>query len=97
MSLSRRKLLHLAAGVGAAGAFPRFAFAADYPTRPVTIIVPFAAGGATDILARMIADPMGKSFGQTVIVEDLAGAAGSIGVGKVAHSPPTATRCASAP
>jgi len=88
MSLSRRKLLHLAAGVGAAGAYPHFARAADYPTRPVTIIVPFAAGGATDILARMIADPMGKSFGQTVIVEDLTGAAGSIGVGKVAHSTP---------
>ncbi len=88
MSLSRRKLIHLAAGVGAAGAYPRFASAADYPNRPVTIIVPFAAGGATDILARMIADPMGKSFGQTVVVEDLAGAAGAIGVGKVAHSSP---------
>src|SRR5579863_334061 len=86
MLLSRRKLLHLAAGTGAAGAYPSFAFAADYPTRPVTIIVPFAAGGATDVLARMIADPMGKALGQTVIVEDLTGAAGAIGVGKVAHS-----------
>jgi tripartite-type tricarboxylate transporter receptor subunit TctC len=87
MSLSRRNLLHLAVGAGAAGASPNFAFAADYPTRPITIIVPFAAGGATDVLARMIADPMGKALGQTVIVEDLAGAAGAIGVGRVAHSP----------
>ena len=86
MSLSRRKLLHLAAGSGAASTYPRFAYAADYPTRPVTIVVPFAAGGATDILARMTPIRC-KLFGQTVIVEDLAGAAGSIGVGKVAHSP----------
>lgn len=88
MTVSRRHLLNLATGVAAAGAYPNFALALDYPTRPVTIIVPFAAGGATDVLARMIADPMGKSLGQAVVVEDLTGAAGSIGVSKVAHSPP---------
>ena len=87
MILSRRNLLHLAAGTTAAGIYPNCAFAVDYPTRPITIIVPFAAGGATDVLARVIADPMGKSLGQTIIVEDLAGAAGGIGVARVAHSP----------
>ncbi len=86
MILSRRNLLHLAAGATAAGSYPNFAFALDYPTRPITIVVPFAAGGATDVLARVLADPMGKSLGQTVIVEDLAGAAGGIGVAKVVHS-----------
>ena len=97
MSLSRRNLFRLAAGAGAVGANPNFALAADYPTRPVTIIVPFAAGGATDVLARIIADPMGKSLGQTVIVEDLTGAAGAIGVAEVRTHRPTATRCALAP
>src|SRR5271169_2567317 len=87
MRLSRRSLLHLGAGAAAAGTYPNCAFAVDYPTRPITIIVPFAAGGATDVLARVIADPMGKSLGQTIIVEDLAGAAGGIGVARVAHSP----------
>ncbi len=86
MSLSRRNLFRLAAGAGAAGAYLNFAFAADYPTRPITIIVPFAAGGATDVLARVLADPMGRALGQTIIVEDLAGAAGAIGVARVAHA-----------
>ena len=58
-----------------------------YPSRPITIVVPFAAGGATDVLARVLAEPMGKALGQTVIVEDLTGAAGGIGVGKVVRSP----------
>ena len=84
---SRRNLLHLAAAATAAGTYPNYAFAADYPARPMTIIVPFAAGGATDVLARVIADPMGKSLGQTILVEDLAGAAGGIGVARVVHSP----------
>ena len=86
MKLARRNFLQLAAGAAAAGSRPGFAVAADYPTRPITLVVPFAAGGATDVLARMLADPMGKSLGQTVIVEDLAGAAGGIGVAKVVHS-----------
>ena len=76
----------MAAGATATGAYPNFAFALDYPTRPITFIVPFAAGGATDVLARVLADPMGKALGQTILVEDLAGAAGGIGVAKVVHS-----------
>ncbi|MGB7035234.1 MAG: tripartite tricarboxylate transporter substrate binding protein [Xanthobacteraceae bacterium] len=88
MQVSRRNLIQLASGAAAVGLHPSLVLAADYPTRPVTVIVPFAAGGATDALARVLADPIGRALGQTVVVEDLTGAAGAIGVGKVAHSPP---------
>jgi tripartite-type tricarboxylate transporter receptor subunit TctC len=87
MKLARREFLHLVTGAAAAGSYPGSALALDYPTRPITIVVPFAAGGATDVLARLIADSMGKSLGQTVIVEDVTGAAGSIGVARVVRSP----------
>ena len=70
----------------AAGAYPDLAFALDYPTRPITIVCPFAAGGATDVLARILADPMGRALGQTIIVEDITGAAGSIGVARVVRA-----------
>jgi tripartite-type tricarboxylate transporter receptor subunit TctC len=62
--------------------------AEDYPTRPITIVVPFAAGGPTDTLARLIAGPMGRTLGVNVLVEDITGAAGSVGVGRVAHATP---------
>ncbi len=87
MRFARRKFLHLAAGAAAATNFPRAALALDYPTRPITIVVPFAAGGATDVLARVLADPMSKSLGQTIIVENVTGAAGSIGVSRVVRAP----------
>jgi tripartite-type tricarboxylate transporter receptor subunit TctC len=87
MTLARRNFLHLTAGAAAAAVYPDVAFALDYPTRPITIVCPFAAGGATDVLARILSDPMGKALGQTIVVEDLAGAAGGIGVAKVVHSP----------
>src|SRR5271170_4660825 len=81
----RRTFLQLTAGAAAA-ARSRFAAADTYPSRPITIVCPFAAGGATDVMSRVLADPMGKALGQTIIVEDLAGAAGGIGVAKVVHS-----------
>jgi len=84
MKLPRRKFLHLAAG--AATLLPRFASAQVYPTRPITIVVPFPAGGGTDAVARTIADGMRTSLGQTVIIENLAGANGSVGVGRVARA-----------
>jgi tripartite-type tricarboxylate transporter receptor subunit TctC len=87
MRLARRKFLHLATGAAAATSYPGLSFAQDYPTRPITIVCPFAAGGATDVLARVIADPMGKSLGQTIIVENVTGAAGSIGVARVVRAP----------
>jgi tripartite-type tricarboxylate transporter receptor subunit TctC len=62
--------------------------AQTYPTKPITMIVPFAAGGPTDALARVLAERMGRSLGQTVVVEDVTGAAGTIGVGRVVRAPP---------
>lgn len=64
------------------------ASAKDYPLRPITFVVPFAAGGPVDTLARIIAVPMAKTLGQPILVEDLPGAAGSIAVGKVAKAAP---------
>ena len=65
------------------------ASAQQYPTRPVTIVVPFAAGGPTDIVARSVADAMGRSVaGANFIVDNAAGAGGTIGVAKVARAAP---------
>jgi tripartite-type tricarboxylate transporter receptor subunit TctC len=63
------------------------AAAQEYPTRPITMIVPFPAGGATDTLARYLAEQMRGIFGQPVIIENIGGAAGSIGVGRAVRSP----------
>jgi len=62
--------------------------AQTFPTRPVTLVVPFAPGGPVDVLARIMADRMKTSLGQPVIVENIAGAAGSLGVGRVARAAP---------
>src|SRR6202166_338609 len=62
--------------------------AQGYPTRPITMIVPFSAGGATDTLARFLAEKMRGILGQPVIIENIAGAAGSIGVGRAVRSAP---------
>jgi tripartite-type tricarboxylate transporter receptor subunit TctC len=64
------------------------AAAQDYPTRPITMIVPFPAGGATDTLARFLAERMRGIFGQPVVTENIAGAAGSLGVGRAVRSAP---------
>lgn len=61
--------------------------AQDYPARPVTMIVPFPAGGATDTLARLLAERMQAVLGRPVIIENVAGAAGSTGVGRAVRSP----------
>src|SRR5262245_53498496 len=62
--------------------------AQDYPTRPITIVVPFPAGGPTDTLARIFGDRLKVSLGQPLIVENVTGASGSIGVGRVAKAAP---------
>jgi tripartite-type tricarboxylate transporter receptor subunit TctC len=59
-----------------------------YPSRTITIVVPYPAGGPTDTIARILAEKMQAALGQSVIVENISGAGGSIGVGRVAHSPP---------
>ena len=63
------------------------AHAQDYPARPVVLVIPYAAGGPTDVLGRILAERMGKSLGGTVVVENTVGAAGAIGVGRVARAP----------
>jgi tripartite-type tricarboxylate transporter receptor subunit TctC len=73
----------LAAMFGVAGAD-----AQTYPSRPVTLIVPFAAGGPTDVIGRVLAQHMATTLGQTVVVENVTGAAGSTAVGRVARSAP---------
>ena len=59
-----------------------------FPSRPITLIVPFPPGGSTDVAARIMADKMGASLGQPVIVENVGGAGGSIGVGRLARATP---------
>jgi tripartite-type tricarboxylate transporter receptor subunit TctC len=80
------KRLVLAAMIAAIGVAS--AAAQTYPTRPVTMVVPFAAGGPTDTIARILAEGMRASLGQSVIIENTTGAAGSIGVGRVARAAP---------
>src|ERR1700687_2561171 len=64
------------------------ALSKTYPTRPITMIVPFAVGGPTDTIARIMGERMGKTLGQQVVVENVTGAGGSIAVNKVARSAP---------
>jgi tripartite-type tricarboxylate transporter receptor subunit TctC len=59
-----------------------------FPARPITMIVPFAAGGPTDVVGRLMAESMSRVLGQSIIVEDVSGAAGTIGVGRAARAPP---------
>jgi tripartite-type tricarboxylate transporter receptor subunit TctC len=63
------------------------AYAQSFPSRPVTIVVPFAAGGPTDVLARVLGQRMSATLGQSVVVENVTGAGGSIGVGRVVRAP----------
>ena len=83
MSLTRRKLLRLVAGVPALPALPRIARAQSFPNRPITIIVPYPPGGPTDTIARLLAERMRGSLGQPVVIENVSGAGGNIGVGRV--------------
>ena len=86
MKSTRRRFLYLTAGA-AALASPSV-LAQVYPARPITIIVPLPAGGAEDSLARILAEPMRRSLGQTIVIENVSGASGSIGVGRVARAAP---------
>ena len=87
--MSTRPSLTLLVAIGLGLAANGAAHAESYPSRPVTMVVPFPAGGPTDTIARILANPMSASLGQPVIVENVTGAAGSIGVARVAHAAPS--------
>jgi tripartite-type tricarboxylate transporter receptor subunit TctC len=82
------KSMALAALAALCATFNAPAAAQAFPDKPVTLVIPFAAGGPTDVVARMIAIPMGKSLGQTVVVENAVGAGGTIAATKVARAAP---------
>jgi tripartite-type tricarboxylate transporter receptor subunit TctC len=88
MKLVRRQFMRLAAGAAALPAASRLASAQSYPSRPITLIVPYPAGGAADIIARIIAERMGRPLGQRIVIENVGGADGSIGVGRAARARP---------
>src|ERR1700681_3267614 len=84
----RRKFLHLAAGAAALPLISRRAWAQAYPSRPITMVVPFAAGGAFDVIARVITRRLSEILHQQVIVENVGAAAGIVGTNRVAHAAP---------
>lgn len=86
MRFLRRKILCLIVCAGALLAGPESAYAQSYPNRPITLVAPFPAGGAVDTIGRLIAERMQDLLGQPVIVENVTGAAGSIGPGRVARA-----------
>jgi tripartite-type tricarboxylate transporter receptor subunit TctC len=88
MKLPRRNFLHLAAGAAALSALPRVAGAEAYPARTVTIIVPVAAGGTTDVTARIIGQYMSQLFGQQFVIENVTGAGGTTGSTRAMRSRP---------
>src|SRR3979490_416041 len=81
-----RKLILIAALIAAALGCGAVASAQTFPTRPITIVVPYPPGGPPDVVARILAERMRVSLGQQIIVENVAGGSGSIGVGRVARA-----------
>jgi tripartite-type tricarboxylate transporter receptor subunit TctC len=88
MKLPRRQFLHLAAGAAALPSFSRIARAQTYPTRPVHLIVGFAAGGPNDVVARLMGQWVSERLGQSFVIENRTGAGGNIGTEVVARAPP---------
>jgi tripartite-type tricarboxylate transporter receptor subunit TctC len=87
MKLPRRQFLHLAAGAAALPAVSCFAWAQAYPSRPVRVVVPFAAGGPGDILARLIGQWLSERFGQPFVIENRPGGGSNIGTEAVVRAP----------
>jgi len=85
---SRRHLLALAAGIAGATALPLHAQPDAWPSRPIKLVVGYAAGGATDVIARLVAVKLGERLGQPVVVDNRAGANSNVGAEVVAKSPP---------
>ncbi len=88
MKIIRRQLLHIAAGAAVLPAVSRFTWAQTYPSRPIRIIVGFAAGGPNDILARLIGQWLSERLGQQFVIENRPGAGGNIATEAVVRAPP---------
>jgi tripartite-type tricarboxylate transporter receptor subunit TctC len=84
--MRRRDLIKVIAGLAAAA--PLTAHAQTYPSRPITMVIPFAAGGSFDVMGRILSARMSEILGQQVIIENITGAAGIIGVNRVVHAAP---------
>ena len=93
MKLPRRQFVHLAAGAAALPVVSRIALAQGYPTRPVRIIVPFAAGGGADFLARIVGQWLAERLGRPFLIENRTGAGGSIGRKPSSMPSRTGIRC----
>src|SRR5262249_57259321 len=85
MKPARRQLLQLMAGAAVLPAAQRIAKAQAYPTRPITIIVPFAPGGGTDVSARLVGEHMSRTLGQQFVIENFPGAGGTTDVAPHVH------------
>ena len=88
MKIPRRQFLHLAAGAAILPAVSQVARAQAYPARAITMIVPYAAGGPADALARILGERMRATLGQSILIENVTGASGTIGVGRAVKSLP---------
>ncbi len=88
MKLPRRKFLRLATGAAALPAVPRSAMAQGYPSRPIHLITGFPVGGASDLVARLIAQQLSRRLDQTVVVESRPGAASNLATAMVVRAPP---------
>src|SRR5580692_8981941 len=88
MTFHRRKFLHLAAGAAAMPAISRIAHAETYPSHPVRLVVGFAAGSTTDILARLMGQWLTQRLGQQFVIENRPGAGGNVGAEAVVKSAP---------
>src|SRR5436309_6489556 len=88
MRVPRHRFRHLVAGAAATPAVSWMAGAQAYPSRPITIVVPFGPGSATDTVARSIALPLGIALKQTIVVETKPGANGTIAASQVARAAP---------
>jgi tripartite-type tricarboxylate transporter receptor subunit TctC len=86
VSLSRRLVLYALMACAFGANFPNQAFAQAFPSRPITIVVPFAAGGPLDTIARAVAQPMSVLLRGSIVIENVSGADGTIGVGRVARA-----------
>jgi tripartite-type tricarboxylate transporter receptor subunit TctC len=88
MKIQRREFLRVTVSVAALPIFSRLAIAQTYPTRPITMIVPYPPGGMADVIARLVGEGMRRQLGQSVIIENVGGGDGNIGAGRAARAKP---------